>query len=207
MPSGCASGCSSSPGSAAGEQQRAGRVSQHQGVGQLSRIQITRLRAVEAHHTQMDRTDLKRQREHRTDPGVHGGRRENRPAGQALRSAQVGDQRRATGEGIHPRALTEGQGQLLQLRGDPIAGVDGFAGYGGQHHRDGDAINPSSRHHRGTDMLDRGRCTQSVVDDQAPQPHPPIDGHRSAPPARHTDDEITTAASDASTVREAATGG
>jgi hypothetical protein len=46
-----------------------------------------------------------------------------------------------------------------------------------------------------------------VVDDQAPQPHPPIDGHRSAPTERHTGDEITTAASDTSTVREAATGG
>src|SRR5438093_1708042 len=31
--------------------------------------------------------------------------REHRPAGQAVRGVQVGDQRRAAGEGIHARAL------------------------------------------------------------------------------------------------------
>jgi hypothetical protein len=126
---------------------------------------------------------------------VYRGRREHRPAGQPIRGGQVGDQRRAAGDGVHAGAFAEGQGQLFHLGGDLVAGVQRLAGAGRQRHGDGGVVHAGGRQYGGADVLDGDRPTVGVFDDQAPQPHPAIGVHR-AVLSGAAGDEFTGAASD-----------
>ena len=83
--------------------------------------------AVEVHHAQAYPADEQRQREHCRRAGIHRGRGECRPTRCALRAGQVSGQCRTAGDGVDTGTFAKSQGQLFELGGRRIAGVDGLA--------------------------------------------------------------------------------
>jgi len=126
------------------------------------------MRTIQIHDAQAYPADLKRQRENRARAGVNGARGKHWPASHGRGAGQIAGQGRPACGGIDAGTFTEGQGQLFQLGGDWVTGVDRLAWSRRQRHRDRTPVDTDGRDHRGRDVRDRDQIATGLRHDQTP---------------------------------------